>query len=207
MSEFHRYQKSQISIRIEYLPYATGCVKLPASAAVRWREVLLTCVALPMLRSNSLNQIEADVLVCGAGMAGTLAAVAAARSGAKTLLVERYGFLGGAATAAAVGQFVGLCTGAGRKVIGGLADAVVSKLQEFGGSTGHSTFTMSTGHVMDRVEYDPEILKAVLDDLVSESGVQVLFHTSVVDVAAAARRIGNVRTIRSEERRVGKECR
>src|SRR5574337_452409 len=128
-------------------------------------------------------------------MAGTLAAVAAARSGAKTLLVERYGFLGGAATAAAVGQFVGWCTGAGRKVIGGLADAVVSKLQEFGGSTGHSTFTMSTGHVMDRVEYDPEILKAVLDDLVSESGVQVLFHTSVVDVAAAARRIGNVRTI------------
>lgn len=142
-----------------------------------------------------MNQIEADVLVCGAGMAGTLAAVAAARFGAKTLLVERYGFLGGAATAAAVGQFVGWRTGAGRKVIGGLADSVVSRLREFGGSTGHSTFTMSTGHVMDRVEYDPEILKVVLDDLVSESGVQVLFHTSVVDVATEARRIGNVRTI------------
>ena len=54
-----------------------------------------------------MTTLEADVLVMGGGMAGTVAAVAAARAGASVLLVERFGFLGGAATAAAVGQFVG----------------------------------------------------------------------------------------------------
>ncbi|HXC38415.1 MAG TPA: FAD-dependent oxidoreductase, partial [Burkholderiales bacterium] len=49
--------------------------------------------------------MNADVLVCGGGLAGTMAAVAAARHGADVLLVERYGFLGGNATAGAVAQF------------------------------------------------------------------------------------------------------
>ena len=45
----------------------------------------------------------ADVVVCGGGPAGFIAAISAARNGAKTLLIERYGFLGGAATAGLVG--------------------------------------------------------------------------------------------------------
>ena len=55
--------------------------------------------------TGSPVDLDTDVLVCGGGVAGTMAAVAAARHGANVLLVERYGFLGGNATAGAVAQF------------------------------------------------------------------------------------------------------
>ena len=54
---------------------------------------------------NSYLSRSCDVFVCGGGVAGTMAAVAAARSGARVILAERYGFLGGNATAGAVAQF------------------------------------------------------------------------------------------------------
>ena len=92
-----------------------------------------------------------DVLVCGGGVAGTVAAVAAARAGASVLLVERYGFLGGNATAGAVAQFNSWTTASGRKVVGGLADEVVARLAAYGGAAPHESFVMSTGHHMDRV--------------------------------------------------------
>ena len=78
-----------------------------------------------------------DVLVCGGGVAGTVAAVAAARAGASVLLVERYGFLGGNATAGAVAQFNSWTTASGRKVVGGLADEVVARLAAYGGAAPH----------------------------------------------------------------------
>jgi hypothetical protein len=126
--------------------------------------------------------LATDVLVCGGGMAGTVAAVAAARAGARVLLVERWGFLGGSATAGAVGQFVGWETAAGRQVIHGLAEEVVRRLERHGGSGGHTHFTMSTGHRMDQVSYDPERLKLVLDEMATEAGVRLLFHATVLDV-------------------------
>ena len=126
--------------------------------------------------------LAVDVLVCGGGMAGTVAAVAAARAGAKVLLVERWGFLGGSATAGAVGQFVGWETTAGRQVIHGLAEEVVRRLERHGGSGGHTRFVMSTGHPMDQVSYDPERLKRVLDEMATEAGVRLLFHATILDV-------------------------
>ncbi|MFC3127755.1 FAD-dependent oxidoreductase [Pseudoroseomonas globiformis] len=131
----------------------------------------------------------ADVLVCGGGMAGSVAAVAAARAGASTLLVERWGFLGGSATAAAVGQFVGWETAAGRQVIRGTAEEIVQRLGQEGASGGHTRFTMSTGHPMDQVSYDPEALKLVLDRMVIEAGARVLFHATLLGVERAGRRI------------------
>jgi hypothetical protein len=136
-----------------------------------------------------MNPIDCDVLVAGGGMAGTAAAIAAARQGARTLLFERHGFLGGAATAGAVGQFVGWETRAGRRVIAGLAEEIVQRLEALGGSAGHSHFVMSTGHRMDRVEYDTEILKVVLDEMVHESGVKVLLHSQLAQIARRGRSI------------------
>ncbi len=130
-----------------------------------------------------------DVLVCGGGLAGAMAAVAAAREGAQVLLVERYGFLGGNASAGAVAQFNSWQTGGGRRVIGGLADEVVERLTRYESARPHEIFTMGTGHRMDRVEYAPEMLKLVLDDMVSESGVRPLLHASLADVTASGRRI------------------
>ena len=128
------------------------------------------------------RELAVDVLVCGGGMAGTVAAVAAARAGARVLLIERWGFLGGSATAGAVGQFVGWETAAGRQIIQGLAEEVVQRLEWRGGSGGHTRFIMSTGHPMDQVSYDPERLKLVLDEMAAEAGVHLLFHATVLDV-------------------------
>lgn len=130
--------------------------------------------------SSSHETVE--VFVGGGGMAGTVAAIAAARNGAQVLLAERWGFLGGSATAAAVGQFVGWETEAGRQVIQGLAEEVVQRLERQGGSGGHTRFTMSTGHRMDQVSYDPERLKLVLDEMAAEAGVRLLLHATILDV-------------------------
>ena len=138
-----------------------------------------------------MNPIDCDVLASGGGMAGTVAAIAAARAGARTVLFERHGFLGGAATAGAVGQFVGWETLAGRRVIAGLAEEIVERLAAEGGSSGHGHFTMSTGHRMDRVEYDTEILKVVLDEMAHEAGVRVLLHTQLAGVSRRGRAISS----------------
>jgi hypothetical protein len=133
-----------------------------------------------------------DILVCGGGMAGTVAAVAAGRAGADVLLIERWGFLGGSATAAAVGQFVGWETEAGRRVVRGIAEEIVETLVGRGASSGHTHFVMSTGHRMDQVSYDPEGLKVVLDDLVARAPVRVLFNTMVMAVNRTGRSISEV---------------
>ena len=142
-----------------------------------------------------LPELACDVLVCGGGVAGAMAAVAAARHGAHVVLVERYGFLGGNATAGAVAQFNSWQTAGGRRVVAGLADEVVERLRTYGAAREHEVFTMSTGHRMDRVEYAPEVLKLVLDDMVQQAGVQLLLHTNLLDVQAAHHRVATVRLL------------
>ena len=142
-----------------------------------------------------LQDMACDVLVCGGGVAGTMAAVAAARHGARVVLVERYGFLGGNATAGAVAQFNSWQTAAGRRVVAGLANEVVERLQTYGAARDHEVFTMSTGHRMDRVEYAPEVLKLVLDDMAQHAGVQLLLHTQLLDVQASHNRVSTVRLL------------
>jgi hypothetical protein len=139
------------------------------------------------------QEIACDVAVCGGGIAGTMAAVAAARGGASTVLVERYGFLGGNATAGAVAQFNGWQTPNGRRVVAGLADEVVTRLSAYGASGGHTSFVMSNGHCMDRVEYAPEVLKLVLDDMVVSAGVRPLLHATLFDVCREVRQISAIR--------------
>ncbi|MCW8132479.1 MAG: FAD-dependent oxidoreductase, partial [Planctomycetota bacterium] len=76
-----------------------------------------------------------DVLVAGGGPAGVAAAVAAARGGCRTLLVERYGFAGGMATAGLVNPFAGNCyvdpeTGQGTDILDGLFGEVLARLRD-----------------------------------------------------------------------------
>src|SRR2546428_10720341 len=75
-----------------------------------------------------------DVIVAGSGSSGSSAAIAAARNGARTLLIEKYGFLGGTSTAV-LDTFYGFFTPGTRslKVVGGVANDVVAGLQQFGG--------------------------------------------------------------------------
>lgn len=114
-----------------------------------------------------------DVLVVGGGNAGCAAAIAAARHGAKTLLVERYGFLGGTATAAMVGPWMTFHAGS-KRIVGGIAQEIVERLQRKGGSPGH--VHDSSDYVSTITPFDPEIHKAVLFEMMQEAGVDLLLH-------------------------------
>lgn len=119
-----------------------------------------------------------DVLVIGGGNAGCAAALAAARHGAHTLLVERYGFLGGTATAAMVGPWMTFHSGRER-IVGGIAQEIVERLVAMGGSPGH--VHDSSDYVPTITPFDPELHKALLFEMMAESGVRLLLHGYFLD--------------------------
>jgi glycine/D-amino acid oxidase-like deaminating enzyme len=119
-----------------------------------------------------------DVLVIGGGNAGCAAALAAARHGARTLLVERYGFLGGTATAAMVGPWMTFHSGSDR-IVGGIAQEMVERLMRMGGSPGH--IHDASDYVATITPFDPEVHKALLFEMMEESGVRLLLHGYFLD--------------------------
>jgi glycine/D-amino acid oxidase-like deaminating enzyme len=124
---------------------------------------------------------EYDVVVLGGGPAGIAAAVAAARAGRKTLLVERYGFLGGMGTAAGVTNFCGLHAnvhGEIRQVVHGVADDLLERIARLGGlNTPHALFGKTVAQAYDTAAY-----KIAADDLMLSAGVEVLFHALAAGV-------------------------
>src|SRR5687768_1017598 len=131
---------------------------------------------------------EADVLVIGGGPAGIGAAIGAARAGAYTLLVERYGFLGGNATASLVGPFMTSFSNDGsRQIIGGVFDELIRRMEKVGGAIHPEKVRSGTaeagfyqfGH--DHVTpFDPEVLKVAAADMALEAGCRLVLHTSFV---------------------------
>lgn len=129
------------------------------------------------LKASVLDSV--DVLIVGGGSAGSAAAIAAAKTGARTMLVERYGFLGGTG-AAVLDTFYGFFTPGSveQKVVGGVPDLVIDRLQAHQAVLKRpNTYGAGAGWT-----YDPERLKLVWDDLLAEAGVGVLLHTHFVDV-------------------------
>lgn len=124
---------------------------------------------------------EVDVLVVGAGSAGCVAAIAAARAGADTMLVERYGYPGGISTGV-LDTFYGFYTpGVIKKVVGGVGDSIVAELNARNAAfTRPNTYGAGTG-----ITYDPETLKMVWEDLAEAAGVRLLFHSFCTDVLTA----------------------
>ena len=127
-----------------------------------------------------------DVVVVGSGSAGSPAAIAAARTGAKTLLVEKLPFLGGNSTAV-LDTFYGFYTPGERslKVVSGIGDDVIAGLQSLGTVVERpNTYGAGTG-----VTYLAEHLKVVWERLVEEAGASVLLHAFVQEVAVDNGRI------------------
>ncbi len=142
---------------------------------------------------------EPDVLVAGGGAAGLAAAVAAARAGAQTMLVERYGYLGGLATGGLIILLLTLDDGAGTQVVAGLCQELVERLDRRGAAVyprpqdwnspdeklvEHARrWGLVWGSGPHRVRYsvafDPEAFKLAADDMVTEAGVHLRFHTWV----------------------------
>ena len=113
-----------------------------------------------------------DLIVCGGGPSGVAAALAAARRGARTLLLERYGFCGGMATAALVNpwaghEFIDPATRRKGSLIGGIFKEVCAQLHARGGY----------GSALSASAFDEELLKHVYDQLLVGAGVTVRYHT------------------------------
>jgi len=131
-----------------------------------------------------------DVVVVGAGSAGSAAAISAARTGATTLLVDRLGFMGGTSTSVLDTFYAFYTPGeAPQRVVGGLGWQVVERLAREGVCFERpNTYGAGTG-----VTYDQETLKLVWEQLAHEAGVELLLHTWVTGVRADAGRLDAVR--------------
>lgn len=121
---------------------------------------------LPVIR-------KVDVLVCGGGPAGFVAAIAAARNGAKTLLIEKHGFLGGMATASFVGP-ISRFKVRGEFAVRGIPWEFVERMAQKGGAI--------TDLYSGNVPFDTEVYKLVSMQMVRESGAELLLHAYAVGV-------------------------
>lgn len=137
-----------------------------------------------------------DVVVVGGGPAGVIAAVAAARNGARTLLVERYGFVGGMATSALVTPISEFRVG-GRQHIGGLPFELMRRAAELGGAE----IERDSGNW----PVDDEIFKLAAQRMLLESGVTLLLHTWFADVVADGGYVSHV-VVHNKAGRVAYGC-
>ena len=144
----------------------------------------------------SSTPIHCDVLVVGGGAAGVAAASAAGCAGARVVLLERYGFLGGLATAAQVGTICGLylrdVTGAEAvPVAAGFAQEFASRLQH---ATGLKPIQLPMG--LRVLPYSPPAFARVADAIVSASGdINVILHATVAEAQAEGGRINEIRAL------------
>jgi glycine/D-amino acid oxidase-like deaminating enzyme len=136
-----------------------------------------------------------DVIVAGGGVSGVAATLAAARLGASVLVVERYGFLGGMATAGLVGPFMTDHFG-DQRVVGGVFQEIVDRLVTLDGSTGPMRCpypgggTYGTGGTI--TVFDPILLRWLLQEMVLEAGADVLYHSAVLDVLKSEDRVTGI---------------
>ena len=109
------------------------------------------------------------MVVAGAGTAGIVAAIAAARNGARVLLVERGGFLGGHIAGQLLEHSAGWFDARGTRIVGGMPQELVERLVAAGASPGH--IRDDTGYTRYRVPVNHEIYKSVVTAWVVETGI------------------------------------
>ena len=137
-----------------------------------------------------MQKLNYDVVVIGGGPAGSIAAIAAARQGASTLLVEQFGYLGGMLTTAGVGPQMTYHAGK-TQVIQGIPEEMVCRLKQLNLSPGHMEDFV--GYTSSVTPFDAEGMKYVLETMAIEAGVQLLYHTVYTGCHTENGRIQSVR--------------
>jgi len=132
-------------------------------------------LTLPNPRLSGLHDRCFDVVVCGAGSAGIAAAAGAAQTGARTLLIERYGFPGGSNTAAMVHSLDAMknCRDCRRFVVAGVAAELIAELDRLGGLA-------TEDNPPETMAVHPEYFKIASDRLLARAGVCCLYHALVI---------------------------
>ncbi|MBI3892381.1 MAG: FAD-dependent oxidoreductase [Candidatus Wallbacteria bacterium] len=131
-----------------------------------------------------------DVAVFGGGPAGVMAALAAARGGARTLLVERYGFLGGQSVSSLVTPWMAFHSFT-RQAVRGIPQELVERLMALGGCPGHLPDPLGVAATL--TPFDTELTKLVLLRMAAEAKVELLLYTFAFGVERQGERVLRVR--------------
>lgn len=153
------------------------------------------------MNTQSTESPDYDVIVCGGGPSGNMAAIAAGRAGAKTLVIEKYGFIGGMATAAWLGPISPMHFG-DERVIAGIPEEFVERMRLAGGSTGHLRCTNPHGSGAYLAFYDREHYKWTAIQMLQEAGVDILFHSFVSGVVTEGDVVRGVEVANKSGKRV-----
>ena len=143
--------------------------------------------------ARELPVLEYDVFVAGAGTAGCIAAIAAARAGARVLLVEKLPVPGGTYTNGGIGTYSYFAScgpgEASRRIVGGLPFELAERLEAEGGATGFLPTPGDKHRIPSRFVADHEVYKGVISELLLDSGVDVLLQTQLAGLICSDGRI------------------
>ncbi len=141
------------------------------------------------------DRSNVDVLVVGAGMAGVCAAIAAARGGARTVLTDRYAFLGGNATAGLLGNFLTFHNMKGEQICSGIPQEIVDELIKLGGAFPEGHLHNAYGNSYSVTPQDGEVLKLVNQKLCLDAGVDLVLNTYTVGPVMDGDRVAGARIV------------
>ncbi|MBO1511854.1 FAD-dependent oxidoreductase [Metabacillus bambusae] len=133
---------------------------------------------------------EFDVIILGGGISGAVAGIASSRLGAKTLIIESHGFLGGMLTAAGVGPMMTFHAGK-KQAIQGITDELIQRLKKIGKSVGH--IKDLTNYTYSITPFDSEAMKHELEMMLVESGAEILYHTVLAEVIKEGNKITKIK--------------
>ncbi|QSX09235.1 FAD-dependent oxidoreductase [Alkalibacter rhizosphaerae] len=142
--------------------------------------------------------LECDVLVAGGGIGGVAAAIAAARNGAKVILLEREFLLGGLATLGLITIYLPICDGMGHQISFGLAEELLHLSIKHGAEKHYPKAWLEDGTQEERInkrfmtQFNPHIFAIEMEQMLLDLGVHVLYGSVAVDVKKEGDRIDSV---------------
>lgn len=148
-----------------------------------------------------MKELNYDVVVCGAGVAGIAAAIAAARQGARTVLIEKQCLLGGLATSGLIYIYLPLCDGNGRQVTFGIAEEMLKRCVEYGpfdvpeqwgGPKGGNPGTSPKRKTRYSCCFSPAGFTLTQDRMLEEAGVDLWLDTRLVAARKKGSRVESV---------------